>query len=49
MDLKHPSIPVFYINQNEDADQFDNISIRSPKLGGKGPQYPALKLNVSVY
>jgi hypothetical protein len=24
-------------------------SIASPKLGGKGPQYPALKVNVSVY
>ena len=38
-----PSIPVFYINQ--DADFGDGVT--SPK--GKGPQYPALKLNVSVY
>ena len=40
-----PSIPVFYINQDAGGDLGDGLT--SPK--GKGPQYPALKLNVSVY
>ena len=41
--MKQPSIPVFYINKDEDSGE----GILSQM--GKGPQYPTLKVNVSIY